>query len=75
MCGVVYRMWTYACDVHCVYVYVIKEKYWMLVGYGNQYDVCTKKTKSKGRSKDRLKDKYQCFVSVLIMHVIYDTYL
>ena len=41
------------CDVHYVYVYVIEEKqrHWVLSGCGNQFNVCTKRKKDKGRRK------------------------
>ena len=37
------------CDVHCVYVYVSKEKqgHWVLSECGNRSDVCTERVKAE----------------------------
>jgi len=62
------------CDVNNVYVYVIEEKrkQWVLAGCGNRSRVRKKGPRTKVEVNDRLKDKYQYFISILIMHVIYE---
>jgi len=47
----------------------------VLTEFGNQSSMCTKRAGIKAYEKDRLKDKYESFILVLIMHVIYDSNL
>ena len=70
--SIVCRVWLYVCDAHYVYVHMVEENAlgvcWVWKQIQSAYWIS-----KKLEDKDWLKDKYQYFISLLIMHVIYDS--
>lgn len=63
LCGMVHICGCMCCDEHCVCVCDWREeKHWVLAEFGNWINVCTERTKEKG--KNHLKDTYLCFILV-----------
>lgn len=67
----------YPCDVHCVHMCVIEENRCSRCFLGVLTDpMCACKGQTtKVEEKDQLKDKYKYFISILIMHIIYESNL